>query len=635
MSKLDELIKKLCPDGVEYKRLSEVFITRNGYTPSKSNSLFWENGTIPWFRMDDIRENGHILSKALKYVSHHAVKGDLFPADSIIVATSATIGEHALITVPSLANQRFTYLILKDEWKCCFDIKFIFYYCYKLDEWCLNHLKQGNFASVDMKKFADFKFPILPLEVQREIVKILDNFTELTAKLTAELTARKKQYEYYRNRLLTFDTASHIKKVKLGDVAKVTKLAGFEFTKYVTYVEKGHIIALRGLNVKNGNLDLCDVKYIDGSDLSKLERSKLHVGDMLFTYVGTIGQVALIDKEDTYYLAPNVALIRADKNVLLPEYMRFYFQSSLFWDTQIKRLLQSSSMKNIPMEKIRKFELLVPPIDVQRRLVHVLDNFDKVCNDLHIGLPAEIEARKKQYEFYRDSLLTFLEKGESILTEQNRTELRYALIKLLQYVFGYVTVRISDVAETNIGLATSVTKYKTDKGVQLLHNSDIQPNRIVVKNYEYVSPEFAEKNYKKLLHKGDIITVHTGDVGTSAVIGDEFDGAIGFTTITTKIHNTDILMPAYLCHFLNSQKCKRQIAAMTISDRNNLNQSSFEKIRFEMPNLETQREIVRVLKNMDDLNSDISSGLPAEIEARKKQYEYYRDKLLSFKEKKG
>ena len=420
MSKLDELIKELCPDGVEYKKLSDIFSTRNGYTPSKSNISYWENGTVPWFRMEDIRENGHILAKALQYVSSSAVKGDLFPADSIIVATSATIGEHALITVPSLANQRFTYLLLKTEWKYQFDVKFLFYYCYKLDNWCLNHLKQGNFASVDMKKFADFRFPIPPLEVQREIVKILDNFTELTA----ELTARKKQYEYYRNRLLTFDTKSHIKKVKLGDVAKVTKLAGFEFTKYVTYAEKGHIIALRGLNVKNGNLDLSDVKYIDGSDLSKLERSKLHVGDMLFTYVGTIGQVALIDKEDTYYLAPNVALIRADKNVLLPEYMRFYFQSSLFWDTQIKRLLQSSSMKNIPMEKIRKFELLVPPIDVQRRLVHVLDNFDKVCNDLHIGLPAEIEARKKQYEFYRDSLLTFLEKGESILTEQNRTKVR-------------------------------------------------------------------------------------------------------------------------------------------------------------------------------------------------------------------
>ena len=288
----------------------------------------------------------------------------------------------------------------------------------------------GSLPQISLRVTEEFRVPVPPLEVQSEIVKILDNFTELTAELIAELTARKKQYEYYRNRLLTFDTASHIKKVKLGDVAKVTKLAGFEFTKYVTYVEKGHIIALRGLNVKNGNLDLCDVKYIDGSDLSKLERSKLHVGDMLFTYVGTIGQVALIDKEDTYYLAPNVALIRADKNVLLPEYMRFYFQSSLFWDTQIKRLLQSSSMKNIPMEKIRKFELLVPPIDVQRRLVHVLDNFDKVCNDLHIGLPAEIEARKKQYEFYRDSLLTFLEKGESILTDRqtdrqtDRTEVR-------------------------------------------------------------------------------------------------------------------------------------------------------------------------------------------------------------------
>ena len=249
--------------------------------------------------------------------------------------------------------------------------------------------------------------PLPPLEIQREIVRILDNFTNLTAELTAELTARKTQYAYYRDKLLKAETNAY--KYKLGEIATVTKLAGFEFTNYVTYSENGNIIALRGLNVKNGRLDLHDVKYVDKSDFSKLERSKLHIGDMLFTYVGTVGQVAIVDEEDKYYLAPNVALIRCNKEVLLPQYMKYYFQTTRFWDKQIRRLLQSSSMQNIPMEKIRKFEIAVPPLDVQNRIVNVLDNFEKICSDLNIGLPAEIEARQKQYEYYRDKLLTFKE----------------------------------------------------------------------------------------------------------------------------------------------------------------------------------------------------------------------------------
>ena len=117
MSKLDQLIKELCPDGVEFYDLSDIFCTKNGYTPSKKNKSYWENGTIPWIRMEDIRENGHILSDSIQHVSAEAVKGNLFPENSIIVATSATIGEHALVTAKSLANQRFTYLMLKEEWK--------------------------------------------------------------------------------------------------------------------------------------------------------------------------------------------------------------------------------------------------------------------------------------------------------------------------------------------------------------------------------------------------------------------------------------------------------------------------------------------------------------------------------------
>ena len=208
MSRLEELIAEYCPDGVEYRQLSEVFNTRNGYTPSKTIPEYWENGTVPWFRMEDIRENGRILGDAIQKVSLSAVKGSLFPANSIIVATSATIGEHALLTVESLANQRFTYLMLKPEYAHRYDIKFLYYYCFKLDKYCLECLNQGNFASVDMSKFGEFTFFLPDLQKQQEIADILDRLdrlcNDLSSGLPAEIEARQKQYEYYRDKLLTF-----------------------------------------------------------------------------------------------------------------------------------------------------------------------------------------------------------------------------------------------------------------------------------------------------------------------------------------------------------------------------------------------------------------------------------------------
>ena len=208
MNKLNQLINKLCPDGVEYLKLEDIFNTKNGYTPSKAKKEYCEDGTIPWFRMEDIRKNGNILSQSIQYVNEKAVKGELFPENSIIVATTATIGEHALITVPSLANQQLTYLILKEEYKERFLPKFLYYYCYKLDEYCLKNLNVSNFASVDMKKFSKFKFPLPPLPVQEYIVNILDRFdilcNDLTKGIPSEIEMRIKQYEYYRDRLLEF-----------------------------------------------------------------------------------------------------------------------------------------------------------------------------------------------------------------------------------------------------------------------------------------------------------------------------------------------------------------------------------------------------------------------------------------------
>ena len=205
----DSLLASFSESAVKFYSIEELFTTRNGYTPSKSNSSYWENGTVPWFRMEDIRENGGVLSEALQSVHESALKkGGMFPAGSIIVATSATIGEHALINVDFLCNQRFTVLTPKEEFKSLLLPKFLYYYSFVLDRWCLANTTQSSFASVDMKRFKKFEFPLPSLEEQQRIVDILDRFDALTSSLSedlpAELAARRSQYEYYRDQLLTF-----------------------------------------------------------------------------------------------------------------------------------------------------------------------------------------------------------------------------------------------------------------------------------------------------------------------------------------------------------------------------------------------------------------------------------------------
>lgn len=198
---------------IEWKKMGDVFEMRNGYTPSKNNSEFWVGGTIPWFRMDDIRENGRILSDSIQHITPSAIKGKgLFEANSFILATTATIGEHALIIADSLANQRFTNLKVRKSLSNLLVTKFIYYYMFIVDDFCKKNTNVSGFASVDMDKLKRMPFPIPPLELQEKIVAILDRFetlvNDLTNGLPAEIAAVKDQYEYYRNKLLTFKKLS-------------------------------------------------------------------------------------------------------------------------------------------------------------------------------------------------------------------------------------------------------------------------------------------------------------------------------------------------------------------------------------------------------------------------------------------
>lgn len=183
---------------------------------------------------------------------------------------------------------------------------------------------------------------------------------------------------------------------KLGEFADITKLAGFEFTKYIVYSDKGNIIALRGLNVKEGDLNLEDVKYIDSSDFTKLKRSKLFRNDILFTYVGTIGELARIQEDDKYYLAPNVSRIRI-KNRLLSEFLMYYMDRDSFYQKIIFPLIATSSQPALSMANIREFNITYPSdINEQQKIALVFSRISHLIT-LHQRKLDKLKNLKQAY----------------------------------------------------------------------------------------------------------------------------------------------------------------------------------------------------------------------------------------------
>ena len=403
---------------VEWKTLGEVFHTRNGYTPSKTNDDFWEGGTIPWFRMDDIRASGRILNDSTLHITPQAVKKNgLFKANSIILATSATVGEHAFLQQDSLANQRFTNFEIRDSLKEQLLPKFVFYYFFLVDEWCKQHLVIGNFPSVDVQQLISLPFPIPPLRVQSRIVEILDKFTQLEAQLEAELQAeleaRNKQYDFYRNRLLDFalrdDLKGQVEWKTLGEVCVHlrTGLNPRRNFKLNTEDASNYYVTVREL----GGTELL---YSEKTDLINDEalqlinnRSKLKVNDILFSGTGTIGKTAFISKEPTNWnIKEGVYALTLDTHYVLPMFVLRYLQtqSTIDW---IDRMAAGGIVRSITMKNLEQLPIPLPPLSEQRRIVDILDRFDTLTNSISEGLPREIALRRKQYEYYRDALLNF------------------------------------------------------------------------------------------------------------------------------------------------------------------------------------------------------------------------------------
>ncbi|GAA9068722.1 restriction endonuclease subunit S [Helicobacter pylori] len=421
MHKIEPLLQTLVPKGVEFKTLEEVFEIKNGYTPSKNNPEFWEKGTIPWFRMEDIRENGRILKDSIQHITPKALKNKkLFPKNSIIISTTATIGEHALLIVDSLANQQFTFLSKKVNCGIALDMKFFFYQCFLLGEWCKKNTNVSGFASVDMTAFKKYKFPIPPLEVQQEIVKILDAFTELNTELNTELKARKKQYEYYQNMLLDFnDINQNHKDAKMSaktypkplqTLLQTLAPKGVEFRKIGELFKRNKGINITAAQMKELHSEIGKVRIFAGgatkADINYKDISKKDIINCESVIIKSRGNIGFEYYNQPFSHKNEIWSYSSKTNQMLVKFLYYYLSNNQYY---FQKLAQSSSVKlpQLSVSDTDEYEVPVPPLEIQQEIVKILDQFLALTTDLLAGIPAEIEARKKQYEYYREKLLTF------------------------------------------------------------------------------------------------------------------------------------------------------------------------------------------------------------------------------------
>lgn len=423
---------------VEWLTLDDIFDIKNGYTPSKKNSEYWEGGNIPWFRMEDIRQNGRILNDSIQHVTNLGVKSSgLFKRGSIMVATTATIGEHALIETDYLSNQQLTNLTIKDKYAELILPKYAFYYFFIVDRQCLGVANfSGGIPIVDQSRFKKLRFAVPPLKVQERIVYVLDNFdavcNDLNIGLPAEIEARQKQYEYYRDRLLSFDAAisDGIERERERGVAKLrqyifgyasvrlndvilslnTGLNHRSFFRLNTDDATNYYITIR--EIHDGNIIPTDKTDRMNNEALRLcnNRSSLEAGDVLFSGTGTIGETAVITAmPKDWNIKEGVYTIKPDQEFIIPMFLRYALMSKDIIKEYEKKIV-GGTIKSIPMKELKNISICIPTLEKQQEIIDLVDRFNTLCNDIKSGLPAEIKARHKQYEYYRDKLLTFSEK---------------------------------------------------------------------------------------------------------------------------------------------------------------------------------------------------------------------------------
>ena len=400
MKNLETLIQELCPDGVEFVKLGEVCELRAGWGfPTKEQGL--KEGKYPFYKVADMNNSTMFMSSANNYISEEtsrklrckpAPKGTIiFPK---IGATMAT-NKKRILTQEACYDNNVMGLIAHS-----INAKFLYYLLSQVELLSFTN-GFGAVPSLDRKKIENYEIPLPPIEVQTEIVRILDKFISLEAELEAELDCRKRQYEYYRDKLLSFENVEgqEVEWKKLNDIVIFKNGKGHEKSivdegKYIIVNSK--FVSTNGMVRKYSDVQLCPLY----KDSILMVMSDLPNGRAL-------AKCFLVDKDDLYTLNQRVGSFVVNDNKVVVKFLFYILNRN-------RQLLQYDN--GVDQTNLRKSDILnilipIPSLAEQHRIVSILDRFESLTTSLQSGLPAEISARRQQYEHYRDKLLTFKRKG--------------------------------------------------------------------------------------------------------------------------------------------------------------------------------------------------------------------------------
>lgn len=374
MSKIFDLINELCPNGVEFRELGEIFQRKKGtnITANKMKEIEVHGGDIRIFAG----------GKTVIDTTEDKIQNpNITRVPSVIVQSRGVIDFIYYDKPFTFKNEMWGYTSENET-----SIKFLYYYLKNnISYFRAASISMGALPQISLPITEKFKLPVPPMEVQREIVRILDSFTLLTA----ELTARKKQYEFYRDFLLSFDeldkNGGGCELKMLGEICDL--IAGGDISKDKVSKEKD--IKFKFPIYSNGIGDNALYGFTDEPRVMKQ--------CVTISARGTIGYCAL--RLDPFY--PIVRLICAiPKSNITAQFLKY------FLDTQ-KISVPTSGISQLTIPMVAKIKIPVPSLQTQQKVVDILDKFDTLVNSITEGLPREIELRRKQYEYYRELLLNF------------------------------------------------------------------------------------------------------------------------------------------------------------------------------------------------------------------------------------
>ena len=471
--------------------------------------------------------------------------------------------------------------------------KFLYYYLLEIQGILFSLKKGSGVPHVYPKDVSRIFIPLPPLEIQEKIVQILDKLTDYVTELTSELTSRKKQYSYYRDKLLSFeDEVYQVEWKKLNECLKKGKGTKITASQMKLLHKDGAPIRIFA-----GGKTYADVNYGDIPD------KDIHTEEAII-----VKSRGIIDFE--YCKKPfsfkNEFWSYSSNNESIN--LRYVYNYLVYNKGHFQNIANNMQMPQISSNDTEKFKIPVPSLEIQSRIVQVLDNFDKVCNDLNIGLPKEIELRQKQYEYFREKLLTFVAEGE--YTESRVEEWdNSAIIKLLQWIFGPIRVKVGQVVNLQRGKRL-VRKQLTTSGSVPVYQNSLAP-------LGYYTESNRVKNTSFVICAGA-----AGEIGYSTV---DFWAADDVYTLETSDNISDKFI--YYVFLSKQDRLKSQVRKASIP---RLSKDAIDKITFYLPSITEQERIVSILDNFNTLTNSLSEGLPKEIELRQKQYEYWREQLLNF-----